>query len=282
MNKSIYRKILIAAGLLHVIGFFVFPFGSLKGVAGGLGQLAGALGAGDLYPEKLTGFNALKQASMFGDYGGLLAAFLLLPMIMGILTVLLHVLGKKKLSYIGTIPVSLAAVGAYGMLSVALEDYKRIGYSMGITLYALIALAAAQILVALAGCVLDKGGAAAKSGTSKQKKGGTSKQGKREGHLTGLCGSYQGAVIPIKNGETVVIGRDPAVCSIVIKDEQASRKHCEVRYNAENGMYSVTDHSANGTFDGAGNRLPASKAVPMSAGSEIRIGKDGERFRLGA
>ena len=106
------------------------------------------------------------------------------------------------------------------------------------------------------------------------------KVGKKDGTITGVSGSYAGAVIPVKSGDSIVIGRDPASCGIVIKDEKASRKHCTISFNGENGMYSVTDTSSNGVF-GKDGRLPANTAVPMSAGSEISIGKDGDVFRLG-
>ena len=105
------------------------------------------------------------------------------------------------------------------------------------------------------------------------------KPGKKDGTITGLSGAYAGAVIPVKSGDTVTIGRDPSVCSIVIKAEKASRKHCTVSFNGDNGMYTVTDYSSNGTFDEAGNRMTRTTPAPMAAGSVIVIGD--EKFRLG-
>lgn len=276
MKKSVYRIILIIAGLLHVLSFFAVPYATLDGLAGSLGQLAGALGAGDLYPGKLTGLNVVKQASLFGDYASLLIVLALIPFFAGLLVALFNFFGKKRLSYIGTILISIIGAGSYGILNVAMEDYKQLGYNIGVTLYVLIALSVIQIIVAIIGCVKDKSSASAKGGKDKNVK-----VGKKDGSITGVRGSYVGAVIPVKTGANVIIGRDPAVSSVVVKDEKASRKHCEIAFNAENGMYAVTDYSVNGTFDRDGNRLPEKVAVPMSAGSEIRISKDGDIFRLG-
>lgn len=282
MKKSIYRIILIITGLLHAIGFLAFPYAKLSGLAGGLSQLAGAFGAGDAYPEKLTGLNAVKQAAIFKDSAEIIMALFIIPAAAGLCCALFHVLGKKKLSYVGTILVSLLSVSCYGMTTIALQDYERLGYSSGVTVYLFIALCILQMIVAIVGCVKDKGQEAAVSApSSKNSKGKSVKVGKKDGSITGVKGSYMGAVIPVKSGASVVIGRDPAVSSIVIKDEKASRKHCEIAFNGENGMYSVTDYSANGTFDSEGGRLPEKTAVPMPAGSEIRIGKDGDVFRLG-
>lgn len=274
-NKSIYRIISMVAGILNVLPFLVLPYAKLEGMMGGLGQLAGALGMGDAYPEKLTGLNAVKMADAVMGGDAMFMAIFVVPAIMGVIILLFHVLGKGKLSYVGTILLSLVNAGCYGLITIALQDFEHAGYTSGVTVYLMLAVVAVQVIVAIAGLIMDKGQTAAK-GKSKNVK-----VGKKDGTMTGIRGAYSGAMIPVKSGDTVVIGRDPSVCSIVLKDEKASRKHCTVTFNAENGMYAVTDCSVNGVYDKDGNRLPENVAVPMSAGSEIRIGKDGEAFRLG-
>lgn len=273
-KKSIYRMISMVAGLLHLLPFLVLPYAKLEGVMGGLGQLAGALGMGDAYPEKLTGFNAIKMADTLMGGDAIFAALFVIPVVVGVIILLVNLFGKSRKSYIETISLCFVNAVCYGLILYALQDFRYAGYSIGSTCYVMIALVIVQVIVAILGLMKDKGQAAG----AKSK---NVKVGKKDGTMTGIKGAYCGAVIPVKSKDTIVIGRDPSVCSVVLKDEKASRKHCTVAYNSENGMYAVTDYSVNGVFDKDGNRLPENVAVPMSAGSEIRIGKDGEVFRLG-
>ncbi len=273
MKKSVFRILLIILGALHVLPFFAVPYAELKGLGSALGQIAGAFGVGEAYPEKLTGQAAIEMASMFGgDEATLITAFMVLPVVAGVLVLLANVIGKGKLSYIATILFSIAGAAGYGLNTITLQDFAQIGYSASPVVYAFLGISAVQAVIAIIGMVKDKGEAASA--------GKNVKVGKKDGTITGVSGSYAGAVIPVKSGDSIVIGRDPASCGIVIKDEKASRKHCTISFNGENGMYSVTDTSSNGVF-GKDGRLPANTAVPMSAGSEISIGKDGDVFRLG-
>lgn len=271
----------MVAGLLHVLVFFVVPYSTLSGMLGGLGQLAGALGVGDVYPQKLTGLAVVKMSSLLNELssgsGTIIIIPFLLPVILGLILILLNAIGKGRVSYVFSIIISIFTVAGYALIFASITLFLAVaGYIPGVTSIILAVLSFVQMIIAIVGCVKDKSGASAKGGKDKNVK-----VGKKDGSITGVSGSYIGAVIPVKSGANIIIGRDPAVSSIVVKDEKASRKHCEIAFNAENGMYAVTDYSVNGTFDRDGNRLPEKVAVPMSAGSEIRIGKDGDIFRLG-
>ncbi|MCI7795188.1 MAG: FHA domain-containing protein [Lachnospiraceae bacterium] len=280
MKKSNFRIILMIAGLLHVLVFFAVPYAKLSGVMSGLGQLAGALGMGDSYPEKLTGMAAMKMADMFRGDAGAIKVLFPLPAVLGALILLANAIGKGKASYIVSLILSLVGLGGYGFLTVAMQDFESVGYKSGALIYIMLAVCAVQFVVSIVGMAKDKAPAAG-TAPAAGSKGKNVKVGKKDGTITGVTGAYSGAVIPVKSGDTIVIGRDPSSCSIIIKDEKASRKHCTVSFNAENGMYAVTDLSVNGVYDRDGGRLPEKTAVPMSAGSEIRIGKDGDVFRLG-
>lgn len=274
MKKSIYRILLMILGALHLLPFFAVPYAKLEGLMSGLGQLAGAIGMGDSYPEKLTGQAAIQMAATFGgDEATLITVFMVLPVAIGILVLLMNVIGKGKASYVGTILLSIVGAAGYGLNTITLQDFAQVGYSATPVVYVFLVISVVQAILSIVGMMKDKAGAASV--------GKNVKVGKKDGTITGVSGSYAGAVIPVKSGDTVIIGRDPASCSIVVKDEQASRKHCTISFNGDNGMYSVTDHSSNGVFDKDGGRLPENAAVPMSAGSEIRIGKNGDVFRLG-
>lgn len=284
MKKSVFRILLIIFGLAHLLPFLAVPYAEqslLGGLMDGLGAVAGALGLGgmgDAMPDasKITGMAMTKLAVFFCDGDEALTiltmVFFVAPPVIGVIIALMHAIGKGKVSYIFTIILSLASAGAYGFVQLFLSSLSQNGYEVGPIAIIFLALSVVQVIVAIVGIVKDKGEAASA--------GKNVKVGKKDGTITGVSGSYAGAVIPVKSGDSIVIGRDPASCGIVIKDEKASRKHCTISFNGENGMYSVTDTSSNGVF-GKDGRLPANTAVPMSAGSEIRIGKDGDVFRLG-
>lgn len=284
MKKSIFRKILMGSGVLHILAFFLIPYATLSELLGGLsdlagmvGEMAGVSGMDAAYPEKLTGLNAVMQSSIVGGDAGFVVVFFLIPVIAAILVVIANIIGKGKVSYIVTVLLGFLMLAGYGIQTIAMEDYRYLGYEVHVTVYIMIILAVVQTVIALVGCMKDKGEAAI-AGKSAVK---TVKVGKKDGKVTGVSGSYAGAAIPVTSKEPVIIGRDPSVCNIVVKGEKVSRKHCQIEYNPNNDMYMVTCYSANGVFDKGGNRLSENTAVPMYAGSEIHIGKDGDVFRLG-
>lgn len=280
MKKSIYRMILMAGGALQVLFFFVLPYATLSEVLGALSGLASGIGLGDLYPSRLTGLAAVKMISYMPDYGAILTCVFVPPVVMALLIFLMNLLGKKRLSYVGSIILSLFMAGFYGFAAFLVTLLADAGYKLGPCGPLCVVLSVAMFIVSIVGCVKDPGTAAQAAGSGKPAKPGKSvKPGKKDGTITGLSGAYAGAVIPVKSGDAVTIGRDPSICSVVTKGEKVSRKHCTVAFNGDNGMYAVTDYSSNGTFDGDGNRLTRAVATPMTAGSVIAVGE--EKFRLG-
>lgn len=294
MKKSIYRILLMAAGALLLLFFFVLPYATLSEMMGALSGLAQGLGMGDMYPKNLTGLAAVKMLSTMPDYGVIMVFVFVPPVVMGVLVLLMNLFGKKRLSYVGSIIFSFLMVNFYGFAAFMVSLLADAGYKTSLGGAVCVILSIAMFVISIIGCVKDgkpaaqtagaSAGAAsagaASAGAAKAAKPGKSvKPGKKDGTITGLSGAYAGAVIPVKNGDTVTIGRDPSVCSIVTKGEKVSRKHCTVSFNGDNGMYTVTDFSSNGTFDEAGKRLTRTAATPMAAGSVITVGED--KFRLG-
>ncbi len=204
----------------------------------------------------------------------MLAVTFLISAVFALLIILMHLYGKGKRSYVGTILASIVMMAAYGLNMIALEAFVEAGYGESFVPILLEILAFVQLIVAIIGCVVDKGEKGCMAG-------GTVKQGKRDGVLIGLQGTYEGARIPLKDGKPVYIGRDPKACSVVIKGENVSRKHCSVTYNAANGAYSITDFSVNGVYDKDGRRLENGKVNILTSGNEIHIGATEEIFRLG-
>lgn len=277
MNKSIYKIILIVLGLLHIAVFCALPLAQMEGLGSALGSLAGAVGMGDALPEKLTLLAVLKMD--LGSLGvddataGMVYGILISAMVWGIIIAIVNLIGNGKKSSIAALVMTIFQaciyVGYFALFS-TLQDETYGIYQLSTGSFVVIGvLMLVQFIVSIV-AIANAAPAAA-----------SVKPGKKDGTITGIRGAYQGAVIPVKSGETVTIGRDPSVSSIVVKDERASRKHCEVSYNVENNMYSVTDFSSNGTWSGGRGRLDYGTAVWLEAGSEISIGENGETFRLG-
>ena len=96
-----------------------------------------------------------------------------------------------------------------------------------------------------------------------------------EGTVEILAGEYTGAVLPVKVGEDLVIGRDPQRANMVVTASAAvSGLHCRIRYDAQTGRYLVTDYSSNGTFLN-NERLTREKTAYASKGAVVKLA-DGE------
>ena len=95
-----------------------------------------------------------------------------------------------------------------------------------------------------------------------------------------LAGEFQGMSIPITADEQILIGRDPAVANIILKNPHISRKHCYVRYFEQGRVFYVTDLSSYGTFLANGQRLEKGKSMELKPGAVICLGDKEERFEL--
>lgn len=100
--------------------------------------------------------------------------------------------------------------------------------------------------------------------------------------VTGLSGMYAGQEIPMAAGDELIIGRDNALCNLIVDQnaDKISRKHCGVLFDAARGVYMVTDYSTNGTFIDGGNRLVANMPTQMQRGTVIALGSRENRFKL--
>lgn len=277
MNKSIYKIILIVLGLLHIAVFCALPLAQMEGLGSALGSLAGAFGMGDALPEKLTLLAVMKMdLSTLGvdsSTAGLVYGTVVAAMVWGIIISIVNLAGNGKKSSIAALVMTIFQIliyVSYFVIFSTLQDESYGIYQLSMVSFGVIGgLVLVQFIISIL-AIVNAAPAAA-----------SVKPGKQDGTITGIRGAYQGAVIPVKSGETVVIGRDPSVSSIVVKDDRASRKHCEISYSIENNRYSVTDYSSNGTWCGSRGRLDYGTAVWLDAGSEISIGENGEAFRLG-
>lgn len=101
------------------------------------------------------------------------------------------------------------------------------------------------------------------------------------GALEGVSGDYASAVINMRPGEKLIIGRDPTCCNIVLSSEKKdiSRTHCSVKYDPYTDSFKVIDMSSNGTFVN-GTRLVRDQETQFSAGTVISLGGGENQFRL--
>lgn len=102
-----------------------------------------------------------------------------------------------------------------------------------------------------------------------------------QGTLTCVTGMYLDIPFPVVDGETMVIGTNPALCNIVITDDAriVSGKHCSVSFKSSDGSYSIIDHSTNGTYIN-GSHIAKNVPVPVFKGDIITLGDNRNAFRF--
>ncbi|MCI8963658.1 MAG: FHA domain-containing protein [Eubacterium sp.] len=100
------------------------------------------------------------------------------------------------------------------------------------------------------------------------------------GGLICIRGNHIGHMIPLPGDKTVVFGRDPAVCQVVLDDGQVSRKHCQITYIASLMQYRIMDLSKNGTFFGDGTRLKQGKEYYVKPAAEIYMGNGDNLYKF--
>jgi len=107
--------------------------------------------------------------------------------------------------------------------------------------------------------------------------------GEGDASIIGVVGMYKGITFPIASDEELIIGRDAMLSHIVITDsaEKISRKHITVSFDTYDNVYTVTDHSSNGTYLADGTRLVANIPVKLQRGTVIYLAKRDNTFKLG-
>ena len=272
-KKGTCRLLEILFGLLHIIGFFLFPHLKL----GTLGSIYSAAGA----PKYITGLQLLilEDSVDFGNFS-VFGVILLSGVVLGLAVLLMNLFGKGKLSYAMTIVISVVHHVIYipALLLASAFALASMGtYHLGFASGVLIAVSLAEFITAIVGLVTD-GKEEPAVGPASNEPG---RSGQKEGMLIGVRGAYKGYRFPICDGETIMIGRDPQFCQIVLEDKGTSRKHCAVRYNAADHNYSIVDYSSNGVYDQEGARLQPGIMDIMQIGEEFRIGASADVFQFG-
>ena len=93
-----------------------------------------------------------------------------------------------------------------------------------------------------------------------------------------LSGEYEGAVLPLRFGDTMLIGRDRNVCNVILTNPRVSRKHCSIQYDAATDSFKVVNYSKNGIFVD-GQRLDLNRPYQFTHGTILKI-SDADLFHL--
>lgn len=101
------------------------------------------------------------------------------------------------------------------------------------------------------------------------------------GVLYGVQGEYQGCNVEIRQGEEIILGRDPQYCGLVFSNKKVSRRHCGIRYDGDSGNYQVIDYSSNGTTFAHGGMAKAGTYTSVPPGTTVIMAGGAEQIRLG-
>lgn len=105
--------------------------------------------------------------------------------------------------------------------------------------------------------------------------------GYESGKITVCSGEFAGAEMEIREGEEIILGRDPSLCHLVFTDSKISRKHCGVRYNPQTNTYMVKNYSMNGTRFASGQMVSSDVFVEVVPGNIIELADGREEVVLG-
>ena len=97
-----------------------------------------------------------------------------------------------------------------------------------------------------------------------------------------VSGVFSGAVFPVRPGEELVVGSDPARCQIVLPPDYTAPAHCCIRYNGARGCWQVRDLSGGKTFENGVRTVRSDSFQEIPRGKLLCLGqgKNSQRFRL--
>lgn len=102
----------------------------------------------------------------------------------------------------------------------------------------------------------------------------------REPAILGLKGDYAGGRIPLRPGDSLMIGSDNRLCNLVTEGNEISGQHCCVEYNKEKDEYLVQDLSETGTYTNDGRRLKTGEGEWLCRNSLLILGSEENTFLL--
>ena len=94
-----------------------------------------------------------------------------------------------------------------------------------------------------------------------------------------ITGEYAGSRFPIKDEETLTIGRDPLRVNIVVSGKYTTISHVHCSIRRTKNSFLVSDFSQNGTSVG-GNKLTKDQSTYAQSGTVVSLADDAVKFRL--
>ena len=101
----------------------------------------------------------------------------------------------------------------------------------------------------------------------------------QERRIVCIEGELKDSEIVIRQGEEIVVGREPRFSNLVFRDMTISRKHCVIELD-EQGDYYVTDYSECGVTTGTGHVLEKMVKTKCVVDTVLCIGKAGTKIKL--
>ncbi|MBS6194166.1 MAG: FHA domain-containing protein [Clostridiales bacterium] len=116
-------------------------------------------------------------------------------------------------------------------------------------------------------------GSAAKSGMAEMK---------APASLTVCCmqGLYAGASFPLREGESLYLGKDPNLVNLVLDFPEVSRLHCSIYNSGKIGIVQILDNSTNGVYLSNGERLPKNVPLEFYLPCTIFFGNEPQIFEI--
>ena len=145
------------------------------------------------------------------------------------------------------------AVGLYG-------DYLNSYGSLDPALLALTLAALAAAVLAFSGAFAPAPAPAAPAPSPPPESGPA-------GSLTVLCGAFAGQQIPLPAGEELALGRDAALCHLVLDVTDMPACLCTVRWLPGRGTYLVACRAQQGLLWADGRSAPPGSVIEISPGS---------------
>ena len=103
----------------------------------------------------------------------------------------------------------------------------------------------------------------------------------QHGVLVGLKGMYEGAQIPMTDGEEILLGRAKGNHLIFTGQKSVSRRHCKLKWVAAKQKYIIHDYSSSGTYlNGLDDCLPQNLDMELPCGTQIALGNRDNIFLL--
>ena len=109
--------------------------------------------------------------------------------------------------------------------------------------------------------------------------GGTGAR-RTSGKLRCIRGAFAGGEIELQSGQEIVLGRSGKEAQLVLVESDISRKHCSVRFQADEQCYYVTDYSTYGVLINESQKLPKGVPSKVPMGSTLTLGTGSNMFMV--